>query len=72
MLYLSFGFLIIAYTIDMKPMKQITGATLTRRTLKMSASNTDSSLPPPLIRMKPRITIAIPTAMRMKLILSKA
>ena len=69
---LSAGFRIIAYIIEMKPMKQTTGATLIRRTLKMSLLNTDSSLPAPLIRMKPRITTNIPTANSMKLVLSKA
>ena len=43
-----------------------------RRTLKMSGLNTVSELPEPDIRMKPIITTAIPTASRMKFILSKA
>ena len=58
--------------IDRKPIKVTVGATTTRRVLKMSVSNVLSFEPAPLIKRKPRMTIAIPTANNMKLTLSNA
>jgi len=43
-----------------------------RRTLNTSGLNTVSELPEPDIRMNPMITIAIPTANKIKFTLSKA
>lgn len=57
---------------DTKPSKQMTGATLMRRTLKMSGSKCVGEDEGPVINTKPTITTAMPTASRMKLVLSKA
>ena len=48
------------------------GATLMRRALKMSGSKAVSEEPVPAIRRNPTTTIAMPTANRMKFVLSNA
>ena len=54
------------------PNKLTIGATTMRRTLKMSGSKYPSVDPGPVINKNPRMIIAIPTANRMKLVLSNA
>ena len=57
---------------DIKPMKHTAGATLMRVALKMSGLKAVSVEPGPLISIRPSSTTAIPTANKMKFILSKA
>lgn len=54
------------------PKKQTTGATLMRRTLKISGSKAVSVEPGPLINRNPMIMTIIPMASSMKFVLSKA
>lgn len=61
-----------AYIIDTKPKKHTSGATLIRRALKMSGSKAVSVEPGPVISKNPTITMNIPTASKMKFILSNA
>lgn len=57
---------------EMKPRKHTTGATLMRVALKMSGLKAVSVEPGPLISIRPNSTTAMPTANKMKFILSKA
>lgn len=58
--------------IEIKPMKVTIGAIVMCLALKMSVSNTVSVDVPPLIRMKPSITMAMLIANKIKLILLNA
>jgi hypothetical protein len=51
--------------IKMKPKKQTAGASLIRRTLKISGLKVSSLLPLPLINIKPAMMIIMPIAKRM-------
>ena len=62
----------MAAIIDKKPKRHTNGATLIRRALKMSGLKACSVEPLPAIRMKPMMTITIPAANRMKLVLPNA
>ena len=59
-MYLRFLFFgLLKYGIDHKEV---------RRALKMSGLKPSSVVPPPAIRIKPKMTMAIPTASKMKLV----